>query len=43
MGRGVAWTALANRGSQALSWAAVIVLARILTTSDYGIVGLAGL
>lgn len=43
MVRGVAWTALANWGSQALSWAAVIVLARILTASDYGIVGMAGL
>lgn len=41
--RGVAWTALVKWGGQGLSWAAVLVLARILTPADYGLVGLAGL
>jgi PST family polysaccharide transporter len=43
MVRGVAWTALVKWGSQALSWAAVVVLARVLTKEDYGIVGMATL
>lgn len=39
--RGVAWTALIKWGSQVLSWGAVVVLARLLTPADYGLVGLA--
>lgn len=41
--RGVAWTAVVKWGGQALSWGAVIVLARLLTPADYGLVGLATL
>ncbi len=41
--RGVAWTAMVKWGSQAFSWTAVIVLARLLSKSDYGIVGMATL
>jgi teichuronic acid exporter len=43
LARGVAWTALVKWGGQALSWGAVVVLARLLTPADYGLVGLAGL
>lgn len=41
--RGVAWTALVKWGGQVLSWGSVVVLARLLTPADYGLVGLAGL
>lgn len=40
---GVAWTALVKWAGQGMSWAAVVVLARLLTPADYGLVGLAGL
>ncbi len=41
--RGVAWTGLARWGSQILSWAATIMIARLLTKADYGLLGMANL
>jgi len=41
--RGVAWTALVKWTGQLASWAAVVVLARVLTKADYGLVGMATL
>lgn len=40
---GLAWTGAAKWGSQLLSWAATILVARLLAPSDYGIVGIATL
>jgi PST family polysaccharide transporter len=39
--RGIAWTGLVKWGSQVLSWASTIVVARLLIPSDYGLVALA--
>ncbi|MGQ0766675.1 MAG: lipopolysaccharide biosynthesis protein [Gemmatimonadota bacterium] len=41
LARGVAWTATARWSAQLLTWASTIIVARILSLSDYGIVGLA--
>lgn len=38
--RGVAWTSFFKWSSQALSWVSTIVVARILTPHDYGIVAM---
>ncbi len=43
LARAVAWNAAARWISQILSWASTIVVARLLTPYDYGIVGMAGL
>jgi PST family polysaccharide transporter len=43
MARAVGWNAAAKWASQLFSWAATIVVARLLTPYDYGIVGMAGL
>jgi O-antigen/teichoic acid export membrane protein len=43
MARAVAWNAAAKWSSQILSWASTIVVARLLTPYDYGLVGMAGL
>jgi O-antigen/teichoic acid export membrane protein len=43
MARAVAWNAAAKFASQALSWASTIVVARLLTPYDYGLIGLGGL
>lgn len=43
MATAVAWSAAARWASQALSWASTIVVARLLTPYDYGIIGMAGL
>ena len=39
----VAWTAGAKWGSQVLTWTATLLIVRLLTPHDYGIVALAGL
>ncbi len=41
--RGVAWTAAAKWASQALSWASWLIVARLLTPEDYGLVGMAAI
>jgi PST family polysaccharide transporter len=38
----VAWTASVKWGSQVLTWAATLAVARLLTPHDYGIVAMAG-
>src|SRR2546426_4231942 len=38
---GLAWTGAAKWGVQALSWAGTVVVARLLSPSDYGLVGMA--
>jgi teichuronic acid exporter len=38
--RSVAWTAAAKWGSQIASWASTIIVARLLSLSDYGIFGI---
>ena len=43
LARAVAWSAGARWASQILSWASTIVVARLLSPSDYGLVGMAGL
>jgi O-antigen/teichoic acid export membrane protein len=43
MARAVAWNAAAKWSSQILSWVSTIVVARLLTPYDYGVVGMAGL
>jgi O-antigen/teichoic acid export membrane protein len=43
LARAVAWNALARWISQILSWFATIVVARLLTPNDYGIMGMAGI
>jgi O-antigen/teichoic acid export membrane protein len=43
MARAVAWNAAARWVSQILSWASTIVIARLLTPYDYGLIGMAGL
>ena len=39
--RSIAWTAAVKWFTQLLSWAAVVVIARLLTPDDFGIVGMA--
>ncbi|MGC1202846.1 MAG: oligosaccharide flippase family protein, partial [Candidatus Acidiferrales bacterium] len=43
MAHAVAWGAGARWASQVVSWASTIVVARLLTPYDYGLVGMAGL
>jgi len=43
MARAIAWNAAARSTSQVLSWASTIIVARLLTPYDYGLVGMAGL
>ena len=43
MTHAVAWNAAARWTTQVLSWASTIVVARLLTPYDYGLVGMAGL
>jgi O-antigen/teichoic acid export membrane protein len=43
LARAVAWNAAARWASQILSWISTIVVARLLTPDDYGIIGMAGL
>ena len=40
---GLAWTGAAKWCSQALSWASTLIVARLLTPADYGLVGMAGI
>lgn len=40
---GIAWTAAAKWSSQILTWLCLLIVARLLVPSDYGIVGLAGI
>jgi PST family polysaccharide transporter len=37
---GVAWTAVARWGSQIVSWASMLLLARLLSPSDFGLFGM---
>ena len=39
---GIAWTAAAKWSSQILTWLCLLIVARLLMPSDFGIVGLAG-
>ncbi len=41
--RGVAWTAAAKWASQALTWVSWLIVARLLTPEDYGLVGMAAI
>ena len=41
--RGIAWTGLVKWGTQAVSWGATVLVARILSPADYGLVGMATL
>ena len=41
--RGLAWTSGAKWGSQVLSWASTLIVARLLTPQDYGLVGMASI
>jgi len=41
--RGIAWTAAAKWASQALSWGSWLIVARLLSPEDYGLVGMAAL
>jgi O-antigen/teichoic acid export membrane protein len=43
LARAVAWNAVAKWSSQGLSWLSTIIVARLLTPYDYGVVGMAGL
>jgi PST family polysaccharide transporter len=43
MARAVGWNVAAKWSSQILSWTSTIVVARLLTPYDYGLVGMAGL
>ena len=43
MAHAVAWNAIARWASQILSWASTILVARLLTPYDYGLIGMAGL
>ncbi len=40
---GLAWTSGAKWGSQLLSWASTVIVARLLTPEDYGLVGMASI
>ena len=41
--RGVAWTATAKWASQGLSWVSWVIVARLLTPEDYGLLGMAAI
>ncbi len=41
--RGVAWTAAGKWASQGLSWVSWLIVARLLTPEDYGLVGMAAI
>src|SRR2546428_11159417 len=41
--RGVAWTGAANWAGQLLAWASTLIVARLLTPEDYGLVGMAAI
>jgi len=41
--RGVAWTAAAKWASQTLGWASWLIVARLLSPEDYGLVGMAAI
>ena len=41
--RGIAWTGAARGVTQVLSWASTLVVVRLLTPADYGLVGMATL
>jgi O-antigen/teichoic acid export membrane protein len=43
MARAIAWNAIARWLAQIFSWASTIVVARLLSPYDYGLVGMAGL
>lgn len=43
LARAVSWNAAAKWSTQVLSWTSTIVVARLLTPYDYGVVGMAGL
>jgi O-antigen/teichoic acid export membrane protein len=43
LARAVAWNAAARWTSQIISWICTIIVARILTPYDYGLIGMAGL
>ena len=40
---GIAWTGGAKWASQLLSWASTLIVARLLTPEDFGLVGMASL
>jgi len=40
---GIAWTAVGKWSSQVLSWASLLVVARLLSPSDFGLVGMAAI
>jgi PST family polysaccharide transporter len=40
---GIAWTGGANWAGQVLAWASTLVVARLLTPDDYGVVGMASI
>ena len=40
---GLAWTSAAKWGSQLLSWASTLIVARLLSPEDYGLVGMASI
>ena len=40
---GIAWTAIARWSSQVLSWASLLIIARLLSPSDFGLLGMATL
>src|SRR5688572_7585112 len=39
--QGIAWTGAVRWATQVLSWAATFIVARLLTPTDYGLVGMA--
>jgi PST family polysaccharide transporter len=41
LARGVAWTAAAKWSTQFLSWASLIIVARLLSPADFGVMGMA--
>ncbi len=43
LAHGIAWTGLAKGATQLLGWASTLIVARLLTPADYGLVGMASL
>ncbi|MBA2244144.1 MAG: lipopolysaccharide biosynthesis protein [Gemmatimonadetes bacterium] len=41
--QGIAWTSAVKWGSQIVTWAVTLIVARILTPEDYGLVGMAAI
>ncbi|MDZ7262134.1 MAG: oligosaccharide flippase family protein, partial [candidate division KSB1 bacterium] len=39
--KGITWTTLSNFGQQAIQFVITIILARLLTPKDFGVVGIA--